>query len=68
METALLRTLLGLPLSLAACSLQAGFTQEQSTVLNNANFDSRSASLADIDRDGDLDLLFQGGSGAAIVS
>jgi hypothetical protein len=35
------------------------FSEQQSTVLPGVNFDSRSASLADIDDDGDLDLLFQ---------
>ncbi|QEG34103.1 CRTAC1 family protein [Bythopirellula goksoeyrii] len=56
--------LVGLFLTLSADTSHADFTQEQSTVLNNANFDSRSASLADIDNDGDLDLMFQGSVGA----
>jgi hypothetical protein len=45
-------------------SVLAEFTQQQSTVLNNFGVDARSASLADIDRDGDLDLFFQGGTNA----
>ncbi len=37
---------------------------EQGSFILGVNLDARSASLADIDNDGDLDLLFQGGSGA----
>ncbi len=55
--------LVGLHSSISEVAAQT-FSQQQSTILNNANFDARSASLADIDNDGDLDLLFQGGSGA----
>jgi hypothetical protein len=33
-------------------------------ILGGANYTARSASLADVDNDGDLDLLFQGASGA----
>ena len=40
------------------------FSEQGAAVLFGANFDSRSASLADVDRDGDLDLFFQGASGA----
>ncbi|MCB9865601.1 MAG: VCBS repeat-containing protein [Phycisphaerales bacterium] len=40
------------------------FVDASLTALDGLNVDARSASLADIDRDGDLDLLFQGGSGA----
>ena len=43
---------------------QVSFTNQAATVLNNANFDSRSASLADYDDDGDLDLFFQGAAGS----
>lgn len=56
--------LVGLIFAITAEIAQAGFTQQQSSVLNNVNYDSRSASLADIDNDGDLDLLFQGATGA----
>ena len=40
------------------------FTEQGATILGGVNYNSRSASLADIDNDGDLDLMFQGGSGA----
>lgn len=43
---------------------QPTFSEQGATVLSSANFDSRSASLADIDNDGDLDLMFQGAFGA----
>lgn len=43
---------------------QVNFVDRGLTVLGGANFDSRSASLADYDDDGDLDLFFQGASGA----
>ena len=42
---------------------QTTFTNQGAAVLN-ASLNSRSASLADIDNDGDLDLFFQGSSGA----
>ncbi|QDS97116.1 CRTAC1 family protein [Adhaeretor mobilis] len=42
----------------------AAFTEHGATVLGGANFNSRSASLADIDNDGDLDVMFQGVPGA----
>ncbi len=42
----------------------ATFTDQAATILGGANVDGRSASLADYDNDGDLDLFFQGGSGA----
>ena len=43
----------------------AGFTNEAETIIGGVDVgDGRSASLADIDADGDLDLLFQGGGGA----
>lgn len=35
------------------------FTNQASTVLGGAALSARSASLADIDNDGDLDLFFQ---------
>ena len=40
------------------------FTEHGATILASADYDARSASLADIDGDGDLDLFFQGGTGA----
>ncbi|MCB9850348.1 MAG: VCBS repeat-containing protein [Phycisphaerales bacterium] len=40
------------------------FTNIELTALNGFNVDARSASLADIDNDGDLDLFFQGATGA----
>ncbi len=40
------------------------FSEHGATVLGGANYNARSASLGDMDNDGDLDLLFQGGSGA----
>ena len=40
---------------------QPTFSDQTAAVLPGVNFDSRSASLADIDDDGDLDLLFQRG-------
>jgi enediyne biosynthesis protein E4 len=42
---------------------QSTFTLQGPTVLN-ASLNSRSASLADIDNDGDLDVFFQGSTGA----
>ncbi len=43
---------------------QTTFTNQAGTVLGGVGYNARSASLADIDNDGDLDLFFQGGSGA----
>lgn len=40
------------------------FSNQAAELLGGAGFNARSASLADIDNDGDLDLLFQGGNGA----
>jgi hypothetical protein len=45
-------------------ALAATFTEQGGTILSGANVDGRSASLADIDGDGDLDLMFQGGANA----
>lgn len=45
-------------------SAQSMFVERGAIVLGGASYDARSASLADIDNDGDLDLFFQGGSGA----
>ncbi|MCI0334517.1 MAG: CRTAC1 family protein [Planctomycetes bacterium] len=39
---------------------EATFTDQAATILGGVNYESRSASLADIDNDGDLDLFFQG--------
>ncbi|MBA3484763.1 MAG: VCBS repeat-containing protein, partial [Pirellulales bacterium] len=44
-------------------SARPTFVDQASTVLT-ANLNARSASLADIDDDGDLDVFFQGGTGA----
>jgi hypothetical protein len=51
-------------LLLAQASVLAAFTEQGATVLGGANYSARSASLADMDGDGDLDLLFQGATGA----
>jgi len=59
--------------SLAGClgaashSQAQTFTDQAASVLGNANHNSRSASLADIDDDGDLDLFFQGSSGSQVL-
>lgn len=45
-------------------SAQPTFSEHGSTVLGGLNLNARSASLADIDNDGDLDVMFQGGFGA----
>jgi len=37
------------------------FTDQGASILGGANYGARSASLADVDNDGDLDLFFQGG-------
>lgn len=57
-------------ISLSLCALsshavaQTMFTNQAATLLGGASLGARSASLADIDNDGDLDLFFQGSSGA----
>jgi hypothetical protein len=58
--------LIGLALhALASIALaQPMFTNQAATILGGASLNARSASLADIDNDGDLDILFQGSSGA----
>ena len=43
----------------------ATFTNQGATVLGGLNVSGRSASLADIDKDGDLDLFFQGGGSSS---
>ncbi len=48
----------------SATRAETTFTNEASTILGAAALSARSASLADIDNDGDLDLFFQGSSGA----
>jgi hypothetical protein len=45
-------------------SAQPTLSEQGASILGGANVDGRSASLADFDADGDLDLFFQGGSGA----
>ena len=54
----------GFYLFTCAAIAQVNFTDNAATVLGGANYDARSASLADYDSDGDLDLMFQGASGA----
>lgn len=44
--------------------LAATFSEQGATLLGGVNYNSRSASLADIDNDGDLDLMFQGAAGS----
>lgn len=53
--------------STPAILAQTMFTERGATVLNGIALNSRSASLADIDNDGDLDLLFQGDSTATRI-
>jgi hypothetical protein len=60
----LVATVAVLGLSPSDLAAQVSFSEAGLSVLGGANFDSRSASLADYDDDGDLDLFFQGGSGA----
>jgi hypothetical protein len=45
-------------------SAQVMFTNQAATILGGLSLNARSASLADIDNDGDLDVFFQGSSGA----
>jgi VCBS repeat protein/ASPIC/UnbV protein len=51
--------MLGLFLLFAPSSARAVFTDQSAAVLLGANYITRSASLADYDADGDLDLMFQ---------
>ncbi len=44
-----------------AVTAQPTFTDQAASILGGLNVSGRSASLADIDNDGDLDLFFQGG-------
>jgi hypothetical protein len=48
----------------SAAGAETTFTNQASALLGGAALNARSASLADIDNDGDLDLFFQGSSGA----
>ena len=59
----LLSSALVVGLSSAVCA-ETTFTNQASTLLGGAALNARSASLADVDNDGDLDLFFQGSSGA----
>ncbi|HEX4416047.1 MAG TPA: FG-GAP-like repeat-containing protein [Lacipirellulaceae bacterium] len=43
----------------AVASSRAAFTDQSTAILGGANYITRSASLADYDGDGDLDLMFQ---------
>jgi hypothetical protein len=45
----------------AELAAQPTFSDQGQTILGGVNYDARSASLADYDDDGDLDLFFQGG-------
>ncbi|MEM8943899.1 MAG: FG-GAP-like repeat-containing protein [Planctomycetota bacterium] len=47
------------------CHAASTFSEQGSSLLGGVNYNSRSASLADIDNDGDLDLMFQGASGSS---
>ena len=51
-------------LTAAHAIAQPMFTDQTASVMGVVNFNSRSASMADIDDDGDLDLLFLVGSGS----
>jgi hypothetical protein len=51
--------LLGLLSATFGSNASAAFTEESLSVLGQPNIDARSASMADIDNDGDLDLFFQ---------
>lgn len=57
---------LGLWLLCSPSSAFAAFTDQRVTWLNSFNITGYSASLADIDNDGDLDLLFQGSSAQSL--
>jgi enediyne biosynthesis protein E4 len=48
------------------CGQVVTFSQQQATLLNNANYTAQSASLADVDNDGDLDIMFQATVGARL--
>ena len=64
-----LTSLLALTTAISASEVfaQSTFTEHGATVLNGLSISARSASLADIDNDGDLDLLFQGENTSARI-
>jgi hypothetical protein len=59
--------ILGLLAFLTRSPTRAAFTEQGPTVLGSVGITSISASLADIDDDGDLDMFFQGGTNARQV-
>ncbi|TWT41436.1 FG-GAP-like repeat-containing protein [Botrimarina hoheduenensis] len=59
--------LFSIALVVGMASQATAFFTNVGGLLLNRNLDARSASLADIDNDNDLDLLFQGGVGAQLL-
>jgi hypothetical protein len=50
----------------APIGAQVTFTQQQASLLNNQGYAAQSASLADVDNDGDVDIMFQASVGARL--